>query len=101
MKKHLLDNSLKGTFETLNDQITAIMSGGETSISDVVSLRSAIEKSAASMQRESEKVKSITDLLNMSNEVQYTSSNSQIQYSSGATNQNTYNISNQIHLLFL
>lgn len=98
LKQNLMDNSLKNTFLNLNSEITKIMSGQETSISDVLTLRQQIEKATVQMTAESEKVRSISDLLNMSNDIQYSNTNQQIQYTSGTTSQITNNYANNITL---
>lgn len=94
-KKQLLDKSMANTFFEFNQIATDIMNKDTVSLSDAISLRTEMEKVSASMQNESSKTQAIVDLLNMK-DVEYTSSSQAIQYSSGSTNTNVYNLNSNI-----
>jgi len=94
-KKQLLDKSMANTFFEFNQMVTNIMNKDTVSLSDAISLRTEMEKVSARMQTESSKTQAIVDLLNMK-DVEYTSSSQAIQYSSGSTNTNVYNLNSNI-----
>lgn len=94
VKKSMLDKSLSSTFLSLNQTVTDMMSR-DTSISDIISLRTQIEQASVKMNAESAKVKAMTSLLNMG-DTEYTSSANNITYSTGSTTSNVYNFNNAI-----
>lgn len=88
-------NKLQEQFLATNTSLTALMSGDLT-MNNMAQLSQGIAKYTAQAEQSAYKTKAMLDMLQLDQTVDYGVSNTQVEYKTGSTNTNVYNINNNV-----
>jgi hypothetical protein len=82
---------LQQNFINANDTMIALMSGSEVSMDNMMQLTQDMKSYTAQAEQSAYRTRAMLDMLSMDTNVDYSASNTQVEYQTGSTNNNTYN----------